>query len=307
MTERRRPMRPEEQRARDEIRSLPEETPRDDFRMRLRQQFVSPSASEENQPSDAPRTSETPDPSPSTSPRLRRSGSRRAGHPRSRRVREEPNPTRRRWVVLGPSLAAAAALVWMVYSHFFVVQYLDWQQATVVGEGEVLVDGKPVRPPGPGEPWPEMSGERMVQTGKDTELTLLGERDLLWVYTPQTKAKLPGIQRWGPRLDCELEGGEVRLTTAPCFRPTLIITTPEAEVRVTGTTVAVIRNDEGTCICVFEGEVGVTNKMRGDDRMIPPGKRWVVRKDGEQTDFQDLEGMESMKLSMLRDGAEWED
>src|SRR5205085_433042 len=106
------------------------------------------------------------------------------------------------------------------------------------------------------------SGARVrVPSGAAIEIAAAG--DMVVQITSGTDATVPGVPgRWfGRRVEGELESGELRITTGPRFAgATLALTTPEANVVVTGTTLAVIREPAGTCVCVFDGRVRVGEK-----------------------------------------------
>ncbi|HET7224289.1 MAG TPA: FecR domain-containing protein, partial [Candidatus Eisenbacteria bacterium] len=97
------------------------------------------------------------------------------------------------------------------------------------------------------------------------ELMVLGRGALALDLTPGTDLVLPGVPgRWfGRQAHARLATGEVRVTTGARFHGArLAIATPEAQVEVHGTTLAVIREPLGTCVCVLEGTVMVGRSMR---------------------------------------------
>lgn len=103
------------------------------------------------------------------------------------------------------------------------------------------------------------------------------------------------------RYSAHVEQGEVRITTMPRFHGSrLFIRTDEAEIEVTGTTLAVIRQPYGTCTCVLEGTV----RMSTDDASwvsVSAGERRTRYIDGKEDLVEPILPMETMKLEMFRD------
>jgi len=98
----------------------------------------------------------------------------------------------------------------------------------------------------------------------------------------------------------EVRHGEIRVTTGPAFHGArLHVQTPEATVVVTGTTLAVICEPIGTCVCVYDGEVGVGAK---GDRMEPvvTGRRRFVFNDGRSPESAEIRPIENERLAAFR-------
>ena len=70
---------------------------------------------------------------------------------------------------------------------------------------------------------------------------------------------------------------------------------------VKGTTLAVFRLPDASCVCVFEGEVAMLGG--GHDDTVDAGTRRTVYRDGRPPLLEPIRPMETMKLSMLRDQA----
>jgi ferric-dicitrate binding protein FerR (iron transport regulator) len=115
-----------------------------------------------------------------------------------------------------------------------------------------------------------------------------------------TLPQSPG--RWFARgVRSEFEAGEVRVVTGPAFAgAALVIRTPEAESRVRGTTLAVIRLADSTCVCAFDETIEVRGRD-GQTRDLQAGKRIFLYADGRPPVTVDLDAMETMKLGMVRD------
>lgn len=97
-----------------------------------------------------------------------------------------------------------------------------------------------------------------------------------------------------------LETGEVRITTGPRFRGAgLMIETPEVRAVVTGTTFAVFRLADGSCVCVLEGAVAMNGPTSAPDTVRAGFRRQVFR-DGRPPLLEPIRPIETMKLEMLR-------
>ena len=120
--------------------------------------------------------------------------------------------------------------------------------------------------------------------------------------TRATLARLPG--KWLRRdLEVSLDHGELRFTTGPEFHGRrLVVRTPEARATVTGTTLAVLRGTDTTCVCVFEGRVAVAGSGFADT--VLAGTRRTLFATGAPSRLEPIRGMETMKLGMLRDRAD---
>jgi ferric-dicitrate binding protein FerR (iron transport regulator) len=96
---------------------------------------------------------------------------------------------------------------------------------------------------------------------------------------PGTDLTLPASAgRWfGRATRASVANGEVRITTGTGFHGArLAVETPEAMVQVTGTTLAVICEPTGTCVCVLEGSVRVAAQAGGAGVPVSEGHRRYV-------------------------------
>jgi hypothetical protein len=150
------------------------------------------------------------------------------------------------------------------------------------GEGVAVIGGIPV----PMNHVDEL--ERMVRPGvriripDGTALEVEAKGVLAIQVTPGTDVVLPRAPgRWFGRVThAEVTTGELRITTGNRFHGArLAIETPEARVEVRGTTLAVICEPQGTCVCVFEGAVRVGEKD-GPMTDVTEGNRRYVFHDG---------------------------
>lgn len=307
------------------------EAPRADreFRARLKQEFVAGSlienarAPERSRTVGRPRTAEpsrAPEPSrggigpvPEDEPDLlhRRPAPRpvRPARPAPppRRLLRFPKPTRPRFVAV---LAAAAAIA--VAVGILGNRGAEWKVIQVTGTGMVQADGEPI----PIER-PDLLAER-VHPGVElvlpatASMEITAGSDLAMEILPGTRFTIPpSPPRWFlRRAELYARGGELRLTTGPTFYGAhLEVHTPEAMVKVNGTTLAVIMEPTGTCVCVLEGEVmvgargdasGPEGSGGGAMMPIPAGHRGYIFRDGRTPERADIRPEELTSLARFR-------
>jgi ferric-dicitrate binding protein FerR (iron transport regulator) len=93
----------------------------------------------------------------------------------------------------------------------------------------------------------------------------------------------------------------VRIVTGPRFRGAVLrVVTPEADVEVIGTTLAVIRDATATCVCAFEGSVRMGPRTL-ELETVPPGMRRFLYNDGRPPATVAIDAMGTMKLQMFHD------
>ena len=258
------PMTPEETRAREALRTLAPPRAEPAFRERLKRDFVT-------------------------------------GRIGERRTLELPVAWHRR---LAWRLALApAALVLIAVAVWTTDRGPGWTLLAVRGEGEATVNGAPVplasrdalarglRP-----------GARLaVPAGATIELG--SASGLVIEVTAGTEFVVPGTPgRWlRRRVAGALRHGEVRVTTGRAFAGALLrLDTPEAVVEVTGTTLAVICEPVGTCVCVYEGVVKV-GPPGADMEPVPHGRRRFVFNDGRPPESAGIRPVEGVALGRFRD------
>jgi hypothetical protein len=201
------------------------------------------------------------------------------------------------WWVLAPAAAAALLALFAVANRG-----PAWTIAAGRGGGTLWVDGVPV----PANDVVELA--RHVRAGATLRLSPDGEVDLVCAGelalqvtagSEMTIPEPPG--RWLRRtVRATVERGEVRFVTGPRFTGSrLRVETPEALVVVTGTTLAVIRDTTGTCVCVWSGRVEF-GPRRGTPEPVAAGKRRVLYADGRPPLTEDLGPGERMKLDMFQ-------
>ncbi len=134
------------------------------------------------------------------------------------------------------------------------------------------------------------------------DLELVSRGQVALGIAPGTRMTLPAPPpRWfGRHSEGRVEAGEVRLTSGTRFHgATLTIATPQASATMTGTTLAVIEEPMGTCVCVLEGTVHVM-AGRHDMGMVPAGQLQQVFADGRAPHRGEMRPTERMKLGMMR-------
>ena len=182
----------------------------------------------------------------------------------------------------------------------------SWRVVAATGEGDIGLDGVPVAA-GDSETW----GARLragirVQIPDGGELTVVSTDGVVLQLTAGTDMTLPaaGWWPWQESWNSRIATGEARITTAQEFRGRKVrIASDEARIEVTGTTLAVIKNSDGICVCVFAGRVRMG--ARGAPlEVVDAGRRHVVFSDGKPELTEDILPMEKTKLGMLQDQRE---
>lgn len=200
------------------------------------------------------------------------------------------------------AMAAVAALL-LVAGVMLANRGANWTVLATIGDGVVVVDGRPI-PLGHHEDLIAQlrPGARVVvPDGAEVELgTAAGMIVQVTAGTEFTLPASPG--RWFRREVAGRVGhGEIRLTTGPAFRGArLRVETPEATVQVTGTTLAVICEPAGTCVCVLDGAVRVGGRSVAMEA-VQAGRRRYVFNDGRPPESAEIRAMEIGKLGAFRD------
>jgi ferric-dicitrate binding protein FerR (iron transport regulator) len=276
---------PDELRARGAVRDLSRPEADAEYRARLRAAFVA-GAVESRLAGVA--TTEAPDPV--------RFG---AGDPATRaRVLRGPWTSRpsSRW-----AMAAAAAAVLLV-----AIVQLDrpapWQITDVAGEGIAVVDGRAVPLNHRDELARALRPGARVIVPSGTRIELMSPGNLMVQMLSGTEAVVPQPpSRWFRRtVRGEITTGQWRITTGPAFRGArMMVMTPEAAVELTGTTLAVIREPHGTCVCVLEGAVKV-GPRDGARATVEAGYRRFMFADGRD-ESDEMREDERAALGAMKD------
>ncbi len=198
-------------------------------------------------------------------------------------------------VMAAAGAAAALALAWVLNTG------PAWELTGSSGSGMLLIDGRPTPLEAPSEIARRLHPGAHVLLPADSQLELRLPGIAVIQFVGGSDATLPGRPgRWFARsMVASLDSGEVRISTGPGFRRTrLDIVTPEARAIVTGTTLAVIRQVDASCVCVLEGEVSMLQDAAA--ATVSAGFRRSVFRDGRVSLVEPIRPMEFMKLNMLR-------
>lgn len=199
-------------------------------------------------------------------------------------------------------LAAAAAT--FVFSARAVLVPTPWTLIGTSDAGFVEVDGQRLPIGDPTRLLGALAPGARIVTDAQAELRLQGGDALVLVVTPGTIVTLPAVPgRWlGRGILARLEAGELRGVTGAAFAGAqLDVTLALATAQVTGTTFAVIQNDEGSCVCVLEGRVGMRDERSDAPASVAPGHRRAIGPGAAPARDEALRPMERAKLEMLHD------
>lgn len=257
-------------RAEDTLRALPPAAPAPAFRARLREAFASGTI--DDAPGDAPPVA------------ARRPGGRAERFPLA--------------------LAGAVAAVLVVAGAWAFNPGPRWRVAEIQhAHGNVIVNDDAI-PADDTESLDEvLVPGATIEWDGDGDLELLSRGRLALGIAPGTHMTLPAPPpRWFFRHSAgRVETGTVRLTSGPRFHGARVtIATPEATVEMTGTTLAVIHEPMGTCVCVLEGSVRVRAGAH-DMGMVPAGQRQVVFANGQPAVRADMRPTERVALGAMRE------
>lgn len=250
-----------ERRAAELVRGLPAPRPDAAFRARLRQEFVAGSL-----------------PLPAVTP--------------------DAEDSERRWwdSMLVPAAAGLLVLAGLLMNHG-----PGWEVLETQGEGTALVNGRTLSLGDRVKLGRALRDGARLRVPEGASLTIVAPGRVAVEVTPGTDARLGAPPaRWLGRLaTAEVESGELRITTGARFPGAhLRVKTPEANVDVTGTTLAVIAEPKGTCVCVMDGTVHVG--VQGQPMVaIPAGRRRYFYRDGRPPMQDEMLPNERTKLGEM--------
>ncbi len=156
--------------------------------------------------------------------------------------------------------------------------------------GTVLVDGRAVAA---GD---SLRLDELLRPGAEVVLSEGAELDILYPgsfvmrLASGTTITLPDRpRRWfGGDLDAVMPEGEISIRTGPDLAGRMLaVSTPEGRARIYGTLVSIFRNDELTCVCLYEG-TAVMDDLEQELGPVPAGKRWVLFADGRDAELLDI-------------------
>ena len=260
---------PEEKRASDAVRSLASPPADALYRSRLREDFASGA--------------------------LARAGAR--GGPSRLPIPIHRRPALR-WAAL-PVAAAAALLAASALN-----QGPRWELVSSRGQGVAVIDGVPVSIARTADLARLLKPGARLWLPADGELEVAIRGQMVIQVTPGTEVTLPAAAgRWfGRNPRARVARGELRITTGAGFRGArLEVGTPEVMVEVTGTTLAVICEPGGTCVCVLEGGVMVTARAEGTPVPVGEGRLRFVFSDARSPQTAGIRPKEDAMLREFRE------
>ncbi|HEY2955620.1 MAG TPA: FecR domain-containing protein [Candidatus Eisenbacteria bacterium] len=212
-----------------------------------------------------------------------------------------PLPLHRRpafhWALL--PVAAAAALV----AASALNQAPRWELISSRGDGIAVIDGVPVPVNHADDLARRLRPGARLRLPESAELAIASRGQIAMEITPGTDLTLPEPPgRWfGRHARAGIAVGDLRVTTGRGFRGArLEIETPEAMVEVTGTTLAVICEPAGTCVCVLEGHVMVAVRGESTRAEVGAGRRRFVFNDARPPESASIRPVEDVMLRQLR-------
>jgi len=252
--------------AREELAALRTSAPADpEFRARMRREFAA-GAIAEGVAAGAP-TSATADGS-----------SRMVALPRRR------SAPARMWAWAGAIAAAVLVAIALKLNRG-----PGWRVVSVSGSGMATVNGAQLPMNAPARFAELLVPGATVRVPAGGTLEISCGRMLAIQMAAGTEAVVPRVPgRWfGRTVQGRIAAGEWRITTGAEFPGARFeITTPSARVEVTGTTLAVICQPEGTCVCVYEGHVRV-GRGPSDMLTVVSGRRRYVYADTSRVPLDD--------------------
>jgi len=201
------------------------------------------------------------------------------------------------WMVLAPAAAVMLVVLALVFNRG-----PDWDVVSVTGSGVAVVDGRPILLTHAEELELALRRGGKVRLSGGGTLELMAPGQMAIEIVSGSEATVPPVAgRWlGRKLEASVQSGEMRITTGRDFRGArLAVSTPEATLMVVGTTLAVIREDVGTCVCVMDGRVmmGPRNAAMAP---IESGRRRFVFNDGRPPEEAEIRDAEKVALAEMR-------
>ena len=199
--------------------------------------------------------------------------------------------------------AAAAALIVVVLGAGALNRGPQWRVTAVTGDGVAVVGSLPVPVRHADELTRRLAPGARVRVPDGAEIEIASGDQLVIQMTPGTDVTVPAPPgRWFSRdVSASVRAGELRIATGPRYHGArLSLTTRTARIMVTGTTLAVICDPEGTCVCVLEGRVGV-GRPEGPLVDVEAGRLRFVFGPGREPISAEMRPAERIKLGVLRE------
>lgn len=275
---------PEEARVQKLLRSLSAPEGDSSFQKSLRDQFVSGELQETGKATEAGEAGGT------------------AAPDRAKLVTIDPPASRSIWTWA----VAAAAVVAIVFSAVMYNTGPAYEFMAVRGSGFVEVNGERIAASNIPQLTAAIHGGARVKLDPSVEMDVRVPGYFALQLTENTDMILPRSpgKLWGKTQNALFENGEVRVTTAADFPGSqLTFSTPEAVVEVNGTTLAVIRDEDGTCVCVFSGSVGMSEPCMPPEPVAEGKRKLMFRDHHKEPVLMEITPMERTKLQMFEDAA----
>lgn len=246
---------PAERTAQEAVRTLPRERPDAAFRAQLRHEFST-------------------------------------GRIGRRRERLPQGPWFARPAVLVPLAAGVALAIGLQLNRG-----PDWRVVAANGDGRVWVGERAYTSSESAALARAIQRGGRVRVEGATTLDLVSEGMASVAIGPDAEVLLsaPPNRVWGRAMRAHVTKGNTYFTTGARFRgASLAVTTADAQVLATGTSFAVLKFADATCVCVMEGHVhvGVAGAPAADATDVPEGMRRVVTADGKTETHPILEDSE---------------
>lgn len=206
------------------------------------------------------------------------------------------------WIGLAGGLAAAAVVTFVLLG----LAHLPGPELVATeGTGRVTIDGQDFTignaADGTTALTEALQARSHILVGEGVTLDIVYPGSFAMRFSQGTDIVLPERPgRWFNRsVESPMFYGDISVRTGPDLEGgQLTIITDEARTDIHGTLVSVVRNDAVTCVCLLEGlaEITTPHTVLG---AVPPGKRWVMFRDGSEPQLMDIvpphqEHMESL-------------
>jgi hypothetical protein len=179
---------------------------------------------------------------------------------------------RRPWFTR-PALLLPVAAGLLVVAGLVANRGPDWRVVSANGDGRVHVGDASFAPAEHQRIAAALRRGGEVRIEGAVTLDLVAPGVLAVTLAPGTSMTLPaapGRWWWRDRFARVLEG-DVYFSTGRGFHgASLKVNTPEVQVLAVGTAFAVLRHEQGSCVCVMEGRVRVATLSDGEAREAPP-------------------------------------
>jgi hypothetical protein len=191
-----------------------------------------------------------------------------------------------------PALLLPVAAGLLVVAGLLANRGPDWRVVSAHGDGRVHVGGASFAP-GDHEPIAAAlrRGSKVRIEGAVT-LDLVAPGVLAVTLAPGTTMTLtaaPG-RWWSRAARAHVSAGDAYFSSGRNFHGArLSVSTPEVEVLAVGTAFAVLRHEQGSCVCVMEGLVRVVTLSDGATVDVPEGMRRLVDVSGSAATLPILE------------------